>query len=110
MRSVPRYGSNNQALVDEVPEIKRKIILVGHDIRSDIDYLRKIGYDVRNLSNLVEAIDTVDIYRAFKHEQNPSNLGKILLSLGLTGWFLHNAVGLAQFIITLQIATDHVSG
>lgn len=79
-----------RATHDEGP--KRNVILVGHDIKSDIEYLRVIGYEVCNLSNLVEAIDTVDLYRAFKHEQNPRNLGSVLLELDRTGWFLHNAV------------------
>jgi len=71
---------------------KRNLILVGHDIKTDIDYLRDLGYDVSNLSNLLEAIDTADLYRALKQEQQPRNLGQVLLDLGLTGWNLHNAV------------------
>lgn len=90
---VGRNGSGSQYLPPiRENEPKRNIILAGHDIKSDIDYLRSIGYDVTNLSNLLEAIDTVDLFRAMKHEQNPTNLGSVLLDLGLTGWNLHNAV------------------
>lgn len=71
---------------------KRNIILVGHDIKSDINFMRKIGYDVSNLSNVLEAIDTADIYKALKQEGQSSSLGKVLLELGMTGWNLHNAV------------------
>lgn len=71
---------------------KRNIILVGHDIKSDVDQLRAIGFDVTNVSNILEIIDTADIFRALKHEQQPRSLGVILLDLGLTGWNLHNAV------------------
>ena len=91
MREVPRYGSNIQPLVKDNPANKRNIVLVGHETRSDIDYLQKIGYDVANLSNVIEAIDTVNLFRAYKHEQNPRNLGAILLELELIGWNLHNA-------------------
>ena len=70
----------------------RNVVLVGHNIRSDIDYMRTIGYDVGNLTNLIEAIDTSNLFRAFKHEQNPRNLGSVLLEFELTGWNLHNAV------------------
>lgn len=76
----------------ENTEPKRNLILVGHDIKTDIDYLRDLGYDVSNLSNLLEAIDTADLYRALKQEHQPRNLGQVLLDLGLTGWNLHNAV------------------
>ena len=72
----------------------RKIVLVGHDIKVDVEYLHNMGYDVNNLSNLLEAIDTIDLYRAFKHEQQGKKLGSILLELGLTGWNLHNAVSI----------------
>ena len=92
-RLVGRYGSGSQyipSVSDHVP--KRNIILVGHEISADIQYLRNIGYDVSNLSNLLEAIDTADLFRAMKHEQNRSSLGSVLLDLGLIGWNLHNAV------------------
>ncbi|KAL8974519.1 MAG: hypothetical protein Q9197_001252 [Variospora fuerteventurae] len=79
---------------------KRQLILVGHDINMDISYLRKLGYDVANLSNLLEALDTANLYRAWKHEQNPSKLGSILVDLELTGWNLHNAGNDAAY--TLQ--------
>ena len=71
---------------------RRNIILVGHDVKTDVDFLRAIGYDVGNLPNLLEAIDTGDLFRALKHEHQPRNLGGILLELGLVGWNLHNAV------------------
>lgn len=92
-RLVGRYGSGSQHLPpanDNAP--KRNIILVGHEVGADIQYLRSIGYDVSNLSHLLEAIDTIDLFRAMKHGQNPSSLGSVLLDLGLTGWNLHNAV------------------
>lgn len=84
------FSSSVMQRKDDQP--KRNLILVGHDIKTDIGYLRDLGYDVSNLSNLLEAIDTADLYRAFKQEQQPRNLGHILLDLGLTGWNLHNAV------------------
>lgn len=102
----PQYGasqSNGSALyMSNVPpdndaQPKRNLILVGHDIKSDIEYLRDLGYDVSNLSNLLEAIDTTDLYRALKKEQNPRNLGQVLLELGLTGWNLHNAVNKPRY-------------
>ena len=73
-------------------EPKRNIVLVGHDIMADIRFMRSIGYEVANLSNVLEAIDTADMFRALKQEQQPSSLGKVLLELGITGWNLHNAV------------------
>ncbi|KAL8842064.1 MAG: hypothetical protein Q9170_000667 [Blastenia crenularia] len=85
---------------EETPEPRRQLVLVGHDVQNDIHYLRKLGYDVSNLSNILEALDTADLYRAWKHQQNPSKLGTILMDLELTGWNLHNAGNDAAY--TLQ--------
>ena len=74
---------------EEIP--KRQLILVGHDTQTDIRYLRKTGYDVANLSNLVEALDTGKLWCAWKHEYQPPSLGSILVELELVGWNLHNA-------------------
>lgn len=71
---------------------KRNIILVGHDIKTDIDHLRAVGFDLSNMSNILEVVDTADMFRALKHEHQPRSLGAILLDLSLTGWNLHNAV------------------
>ena len=92
MNQVTRKSSEAESRVGDKPDNKRNIVLVGHDIGSDIGYMRMAGYDVGNLPNVVEAIDTASLFRAFKHEQNPRNLGSVLLDLGLTGWNLHNAV------------------
>ena len=86
--------SLHHALNQDDPHTKRNIVLVGHDIRSDIDYMRRIGYDVGNLSNLLEAIDTADMFKALKHEQQSRSLGAVLLELEMVGWNLHNAVSL----------------
>lgn len=73
-------------------EARRNIVLVGHDIKSDIEFMRNVGYDVSSLSNVLEAIDTADMFKALKQEHQASSLGKVLLDLGMTGWNLHNAV------------------
>ena len=71
---------------------KRNIILVGHDIKSDINYMRNVGYDVSNRSNVLEAIDTADMFKALKQEGQSGSLGRVLLELEMVGWNLHNAV------------------
>lgn len=97
---VGRHGSGSRYLpsADDIRP-KRNVVLVGHDIKADIEYLRNIGYDVTNLSNLIEAIDTADLFRAMKREQQPRNLGAVLLDLELVGWHLHNAVSLGDSVL-----------
>lgn len=86
---------------------KRNIVLVGHEIKSDIEYLRTIGYDVTNLSNLSEAVDTIDLYKAMKHGRDTPSLGAVLLDLGLVGWHLHNAVSLRATRPSGTTTTEH---
>ena len=86
--SDPLANTSNQANSN----LKRNIILVGHDIQSDINYMRSIGYDVSNLPNLLEAIDTAEMFKALKHEGQSRSLGGVLLELEMVGWNLHNAV------------------
>ena len=79
-------------VIAEDPQVKRKIVLVGHNTSTDVEYLRTLGYDINNLSNLLEILDTADIFRALTREPQARSLGALLVDLGLTGWNLHNAV------------------
>ncbi|KAN0114967.1 hypothetical protein V8E51_004511 [Hyaloscypha variabilis] len=83
---------------------KRNIILVGHDVGADINFLQTIGYDVHNLSNLLETADTAFMWRYLKREGNPRNLGSILAELGIIGWNLHNAGNDAVYTLQAMIA------
>lgn len=76
----------------KVDNTERKIILVGHDIKADIDYLSNICYDVSSEPNILEALDTADLFRAYMHERQTRKLGNVLLALDLAGRNLHNAV------------------
>jgi len=78
--------------------------LVGHDIGADISFLQTIGYDVHNLSNLLETADTAFMWRYLKRESNPRNLGSILAELGIIGWNLHNAGNDAVYTLQAMIA------
>ena len=89
---VSRDGSKVEPLIDLSETEKRNVVLVGHEVSSDIRYLRRVGCNIETFSNLIEAVDTTDLYRAWKHETNSARLGVVLLDLELTGWHLHNAV------------------
>ena len=71
---------------------QRNIILVGHSVSADIDFLRKAGYNVKNLSTLVEILDTANLYRALKRETQAASLATLLQDLNIEAWNLHNAV------------------
>lgn len=69
---------------------RRKIVLVGHDVKTDVDYLKVIGYDVTNIANM-ETIDTACMWKAMKWETQSRSLNTILSDLELEYWNLHNA-------------------
>ena len=104
--SLPTDSANVTSLTPRLPlpqnsePEKRNIILVGHDISQDINYLQRLGYNPLNLSSLLEIIDTASLYRALKRDNNARSLGAILLDLGIAGWNLHNAGNDAAY--TLQ--------
>ena len=81
---------------------KRNIILLGHDTKTDIQYMKSIGFDAPALSCVVEILDTSELHRAMLHEDQASSLGTILAELGFAAWNLHNAVGLVlKFMETI---------
>lgn len=51
----------------------------------------------------MELIDTSSMYRAFKREPNPRNLGSILANLDISGWYLHNAGNDAVYTLQAMI-------
>lgn len=79
-------------------------MLVGHDLPADIAFLRQLGYDPGNLSNLLECTDTTHMYRAFRREPHNSGLGKILADLDIAGWDLHNAGNDAVYTLQAMVA------
>lgn len=81
----------------------RKIIFLGHDTMSDIDYLQKLKFDPLK-ENIVELMDTATLYRVWHRDQQPTGLGKILADLDIAGWDLHNAGNDAVFTVQAMLA------
>ncbi|KUJ20966.1 uncharacterized protein LY89DRAFT_420910 [Mollisia scopiformis] len=60
----PFSGADTTSLDQDMP--KRNIVLVGHSIGADIAFLRDMGYDVTNLANLINTVDTGDMWKYVK--------------------------------------------
>lgn len=84
---------------------KRNIIFVAHDVNSDIQFLRQVGYDPLNLSNLVETLDTALLYRTHKRDPNAKSVGNILYDFDMMNWNLHNAGNDAVYTMWIMLAT-----
>ncbi|POS85532.1 hypothetical protein EPUL_002624 [Erysiphe pulchra] len=97
----PKTGD---ADADNKEQANRKVVFVGHDIVSDIKFLRTVGYDVYTLPTLFDMVDTALMYRALRREMNTRSLGVILTDMGITGWNLHNAGNDAVYTLQVMIA------
>jgi hypothetical protein len=86
----------------ELPE-KRNIVLVGHDLGGDIDYMRKVGYNVHNLGSLIDHIDTKYMWQYVTRDIQGRRLTAILADLGLVGWNPHNAGNDAVYTLYCMI-------
>ncbi|PWW73556.1 hypothetical protein C7212DRAFT_332041 [Tuber magnatum] len=78
---------------------KRRIVLVGHDVKTDVDFLMAVGYDVSNIADL-EVIDTTCMWKAVMGDHQSKGLGPMLYDLGVDFRHLHNAGNDATY--TLQ--------
>ncbi|TIA51509.1 hypothetical protein D6C77_08836 [Aureobasidium pullulans] len=85
------YSAKNVGDVAEEHQEKRNIVFVGHDTKQDVAYLRRLGYDPSNLSNLIDFQDTAAMWRAITGEQSTRGLSHVLFTLELDSWNTHNA-------------------
>lgn len=80
-------------MTSQEPPQLRKIVLLGHNIKSDIKWLYKIDVDILNIDNLVEVLTTEDLQKALKHDQyGGTSLARLLQEMEVDAWNLHNAV------------------
>ena len=68
----------------------RKVILVGHDVERDIDFLSGAGFEVQNLKDL-DVLDTTALCKALKGEHESRGLGALLDDMCISHSDLHNA-------------------
>jgi DNA polymerase III alpha subunit (gram-positive type) len=96
------FSKKGETSLEDLP--KRNVILVGHDIRQDVAYMRKVGFEVYNMSNLMEEVDTAAMWRYTTRDANIRSLGSILADLGIVGWNLHNAGNDAAYTLQAMIS------
>lgn len=69
----------------------RSVIIVGHDVKQDIDYLNSLGFDVYEMANLLEIVDNQKLHQHRRKFYNGQSLCAILAGLEIPYRFLHNA-------------------
>lgn len=80
----------------------KKVILLGHDVNSDISYMKKLGFDPTPY--VWETVDSAYLYRTWKQDHNISNLGRILDDFDMVAWHPHNAGNDAYYTIMAMLA------
>lgn len=98
IRNVLTEIFNNPAGVDAPTFDKRKIVLVGHDVKSDIDYLKNINFSPYASGRIVGSMDTLKLSGSSK--STTVGLERLLRGLGADPINLHNAGNDAAY--TLQ--------
>jgi hypothetical protein len=107
-------GSRNFKRLEH-PEIvgppNRRIVLLGHDVQTDINYLSKLGSKIFTssvgtyppvaahpaLGSIEEALDIAVLYKVLKKEENPRSLGSVMAELDRDAWSLHNGGNDARY-------------
>jgi DNA polymerase III alpha subunit (gram-positive type) len=69
----------------------RPVVLVGHDIQQDINYIKILGLNLCDNDHLLEIVDTKNIHQHIGRLMNGAALGKILRELNIPHTHLHNA-------------------
>ena len=98
----PPYGKNSTDI--KYPLENRNVVLVGHDINQDINYLRKLGISLATFSSITDTVDSASLYSAYSHDPNSRKLGHILAEFDLMGWHLHNAGNDAVYTLWAVLA------
>ncbi|KAK1992922.1 QDE-2-interacting protein [Colletotrichum falcatum] len=70
----------------------RNVVLLGHDLRSDIAYLERINVELWGMGGVMSrTLDTKDMYQAWRQETQGRSLAAVLTDLGISHSNLHNA-------------------
>ncbi|KAI9708315.1 MAG: hypothetical protein M1820_004019 [Bogoriella megaspora] len=93
----------------------RNVVIVGHDIQSDLAYLGTLSKDfdplfptrqigIPQTSPVMDVLDTAAMDRVSRHEQQPRQLAMLLVEYDITGWNLHNAGNDAAYTLHAMLA------
>ncbi|KAJ4268712.1 hypothetical protein NW762_002780 [Fusarium torreyae] len=103
-------GEAIMAILDPYLLDERNIVIVGHDVKQDINYFGTLGIDLRVLAELAEPIDTQEIHQAWCDSTQGRGLSVVLNDLGISSKNLHNAGNDAHYTLCamLGVVLEHV--
>ncbi|KAK3375320.1 hypothetical protein B0H63DRAFT_482574 [Podospora didyma] len=83
---------------------KRPVVLVFHESKEDVKYLRTLGYDISGAKNVIDLADTREMHQYIQRELTSTKLQTILGSLNISCRYLHNAGNDAAYTLRAMIA------
>ncbi|KAK7717482.1 hypothetical protein SLS64_002974 [Diaporthe eres] len=69
----------------------RNVVVVGHDVKQDVQYLKSLDFDVSEMENLLEVVDNQKLHQHRSKFVNGQSLCTVLAGLKISYRYLHNA-------------------
>ncbi|KAI0098971.1 hypothetical protein F4776DRAFT_658389 [Hypoxylon sp. NC0597] len=88
---------------DNESDDERPVVMVGHDIRQDLNYLQKVGFNVWRVPHFVDEIDTKSMFQRLQKSSNGRGLATVCDELGIPGQNFHNAGNDATYTLRAMI-------
>ena len=82
----------------------RDIIIVGHAVQSDMQYLNKMGVNPMAAQNFLKNVDTKDLHQHWTRSSNGRKLDYVLDDLEISHSYLHNAGNDAAYTLQAMLA------
>ncbi|KAI1458337.1 hypothetical protein F4805DRAFT_466928 [Annulohypoxylon moriforme] len=89
---------------DAESEDNRPVIMVGHDMAQDLNYLRKVGFNVWRVPHFTDEIDTQSMFQRLQKSANGRSLSAVCEELGIPGYNFHNAGNDATYTLRAMIS------
>lgn len=89
---------------DKDSEDQRPVIIVGHAVSQDLDYLTMIGYKHWDVPQIVDEVDTRDMFQRLERNLDGRGLSTMCHNLDIYGHDYHNAGNDAVYTLQAMIA------
>ncbi|KAL7627054.1 hypothetical protein AAE478_003830 [Parahypoxylon ruwenzoriense] len=88
---------------DNESEDRRPVIMVGHSIGQDLNYLRKVGYNIWGVRHFSDEIDTQMMFQRLEKSPNVRGLAVVCDELEIPGENFHNAGNDAAYTLRAMV-------
>ncbi|KAI0180973.1 hypothetical protein GGR52DRAFT_13518 [Hypoxylon sp. FL1284] len=94
----------SNVIEDKESQEMRPIVMVGHGIGQDLKYMKKVGYNIWNVSQYSDDIDTQWMFQRLEKSPDSRGLQAVCEMLDIPGRNFHNAGNDAVYTLRAMIA------